>query len=130
MVDSVIQIVELSELNNVTDPLTVNNVTPAATPTPTVAAGGIDEISGFALIVTDKAIPQFRAAITLSDGVNTIATTATDENGYYQFSNIAPGTYTVSACVQIDNSDWYGVISGISPPNNLAYIGMFEVPCP
>lgn len=130
MVDSVLQITELSEVNNVTNPLTVNNVTPAATPTPTIPSTGIDEISGFALIVTDKAIPQFRAAITLLDGTNIIATTTTDQNGYYQFINIAPGTYSIGACVQIDNSEWYGVITGISPPNSLAYIGMFEVPCP
>ncbi|MCP4421511.1 MAG: hypothetical protein GY805_33285, partial [Chloroflexi bacterium] len=130
MVDSVLQIVESDEENNITNPLSVIDVTPAATPTSTVPSTGADEISGFALIVTDKAIPQFRAAIVLSDGVNTIATTQTDQNGYYIFTNIGPGTYTVSACVQIDNSEWYGVISGISPPNSLAYIGMFEVPCP
>ena len=130
MVDSVLQIDELSEVNNVTNPLAVTNVTPGPTPTATVPSSGVDEISGAALIVTDKAIPQFRAFITLSDGANIIATTTTDQNGYYQFTNIAPGTYTVSACVQIDNSDWYGVITGISPPNSLAYIGMFEVPCP
>lgn len=130
MVDSVLQIDELSEINNVTNPLTVNNVTPAATPTPTVPSSGIDEISGFALIVTDKAIPQFRAYITLLSGTTVIDSAVTDVNGYYQFNNVAPGSYSVSACVQIDNSEWYGVINGISPPNTLAYIGMFEAPCP
>lgn len=130
MVDSVLQIVEVSEINNVTNPLTVNNVTPAATPTPTVPSSGIDEISGFALIVTDKAIPQFRAFITLLSGTTVIDTAVTDVNGYYQFDNVGAGTYSVSACVQIDDSEWYGVINGIAPPNTLAYIGMFEAPCP
>lgn len=130
MVDSVLQIDEVSEINNVTNPLTVNNVTPAATPTPTVPSSGIDEVSGFALIVTDKAIPQFRAFITLLSGTTVIDTAVTDVNGYYQFNNVAPGSYSVSACVQIDDSEWYGVINGISPPNTLAYIGMFEAPCP
>jgi len=130
MVDSVLQIDEVSEINNVTNPLTVNNVTPAATPTPTVPSSGIDEISGFALIVTDKAIPQFRAFITLLSGTTIIDTAVTDVNGYYQFDNVGAGTYSVSACVQIDDSEWYGVINGIAPPNTLAYIGMFEAPCP
>ncbi|MEZ4589963.1 MAG: CARDB domain-containing protein [Chloroflexota bacterium] len=131
MVDSVRQVVEVSEANNITTPRVVGNVTPAPTPTSTVPSSGSDQISGAALLVTDKAIPQYRAVITLRSGANIIAITTTDQNGYYQFSNIPAGSYTVSACMQIDSQDWYGVITGISPPNNLAYVGMYQgVPCP
>ena len=129
MVDSVLQIDEADETNNITQPLAMNNVTPGPTPTSTTVGSGIDQISGFAIIVTDKFIPQYRATIKLMSGGSIIAVTSTDINGYYVFNNVSTGVYSVSACISIDNEDWFGVINGIVPPNNLAYIGMFKGPC-
>lgn len=130
MVDSVRQISEASETNNITQPLPMSNVTPGPTPTPTTVGNGVNEVSGFAIIVTEKFIPQYRAIIKLINGSTVIAATSTDINGYYIFNNVPAGVYSVSACISIDNEDWYGVLNGIVPPNDLAYIGMFKGPCP
>ncbi|WP_420630389.1 TadE/TadG family type IV pilus assembly protein [Candidatus Leptofilum sp.] len=137
MVDSVLQTDELSETNNVTNPLTVNNVTPAATPTPTPELSGDNEISGVVQVLTTELLTQFRAFVILIDpgaaGNGIVATTQSDSEGFYIFSNIppaiSPSGYTVTACVVIDNAPFFGLRTGINPPNNLANVFMIPGPC-
>ncbi|MFZ1397553.1 MAG: TadE/TadG family type IV pilus assembly protein [Candidatus Promineifilaceae bacterium] len=137
MVDSVRQVTELNETNNVTNPLTVLNVTPAATPTPTPNLAGENEISGVVQVLTSELLPQFRALVTLIDpgvgGNGIVAITQTDSVGLYTFSNVPPATnpggYTVTACVVIDNSTFSGIRTALNPPTNLANIFMIAGPC-
>jgi hypothetical protein len=137
MVDSVTQISELIETNNVTDPLTVINVTPAATPTPTPNLAGDNEISGVVQVLTSELLPQFRASVVLIDpgigGNGVVAVTQSDFAGLYTFTNVPPAAspagYTVTACVVIDNSTFFGIRTGINPPTNLANIFMIPGPC-
>lgn len=137
MVDSVRQITELNETNNVTNPQTVINVTPAATPTPTPNLAGENAISGVVQVLTSELLPQFRALVTLIDpgagGNGVVAVTQTDAVGLYTFSNVPPAInpsgYTVTACVVIDNSTFAGIRTGLNPPTNLANIFMIPGPC-
>lgn len=137
MVDSVLQISEVSELNNVTNPLTVLNVTPAATPTPTPNLTGDSEISGVVQVLTSELLTQFRALVTLVDpgapGSGVVAITQTDAEGLYTFSNIGPAIspsgYTIKACVTIDNNSFFGLRTGINPPTNFANVYMIPGPC-
>ncbi|MCA9919259.1 MAG: hypothetical protein KC445_14970, partial [Anaerolineales bacterium] len=137
MVDSVMQISEASEINNITDPLTVNNVTPAATPTPTPELSGSNDISGVVQVLTSELLPQYRAFVTLIDpgigGNGVVAVTQSDSEGLYTFSNVPtainPTGYTVTACVVIDNSSFFGIRTGFNPPTNLANIFMVPGPC-
>lgn len=133
MVDSVRQIPELSEINNISaPPLTFSDVTPGATPTPTTSAGGNNTISGVAFIYARDLLAQYRAVVRVIDD-NTgypVASGPTDPNGLFQFNNIMLGTYTVTACITIDSEQWYGFRTGITPPNNLAHVIMLKRPCP
>ena len=137
MVDSVLQISELSEVNNVTDPLTVNYVTPAATPTPTPELNGENQISGVVQVLTTELFTQYRALVILIDpglsGNGIVATTQSDSEGLYIFNNVPPASsssgYTLTACVIIDNMPFSGVRPAINPPTNLANIFMIPGPC-
>ncbi|WP_420642333.1 TadE/TadG family type IV pilus assembly protein [Candidatus Leptofilum sp.] len=132
MVDSVLQIPENIETNNVTDPLTVNNVTPAATPTPTPDLVGDSELSGLVRALVGTYLPQFRAEVFLTDESSSliVAKTATDENGYYVFDTVPPGTYTVHACILIDNVQYFGLRTGRTPPNPYVDIYAAQGVCP
>lgn len=132
MVDSVLQVDELSETNNVTDPLTVNNVTPAATPTPTPNLTGNDEISGVVRALIGTFLPQFRATVLLIDeGTSQIvAVEVTDENGFYEFDTVPAGTFTVQTCIVIDNTEYFGLRSGRTPPDPFADIFATQGACP
>ncbi len=132
MVDSVLQIPEVSEVNNVTNPLTMNNVTPAATPTPTPNLTGNDEISGVVRALIATFLRQFRATVVLIDESTSsiVATDITDQNGYYQFDNVPPGTYTVQTCIVIDNREYFGFRTGRTPPDPSADIFALQGACP
>lgn len=132
MVDSVFQTDELSELNNVTDPLSVNYVTPAATPTPTPDLVGADEISGVVRVLIGTFLRQYRATVFLFDETTSqvIAAEVTDENGFYQFSNVSAGIYTVQSCVVIDNTEYFGLRTGRTPPDPSADIFALQGVCP
>lgn len=132
MVDSVLQIDELSEINNVTNPLTVLNVTPAATPTPTPNLTGNDEISGVVRALIGTFLPQFRATVLLINESTSqvLAIEVTDVNGFYEFNNVPAGTYTVQSCIIIDNTEYFGLRSGRTPPDPYADIFATQGVCP
>lgn len=132
MVDSVLQIVESSEINNVTDPLAMNNVTPAPTPTATPNLTGNDEISGVVRALIGTFLPQFRATVVLIDESTSqvIASQITDTNGFYQFDNVPAGTFTVQSCIVIDNTEYFGLRSGRTPPDPYADIFATQGVCP
>ncbi len=138
MVDSVRQINEGIETNNISTPLAVNFVTPAAaTPTPTATPGGSDTLAGVVQVLTGELLPQFRAFVTVRDpglpGSGIVDVARTDFNGFYQFANIPPpvnpGGYIVTACMQIDDTFYFGSRTGIMPPNNVVNIYMLSGPC-
>ncbi|NKQ37310.1 MAG: hypothetical protein HF973_17055 [Chloroflexi bacterium] len=137
MVDSVQQIAESIETNNISQPATVIDVTPAATPTPSPTPDGSNQISGVVQVLTSEFLPQFRAVVRLIDstlpGDGVIAIGQTDFNGLYVFNNIppagGPNGYTLTACVYIDNISYFGIRTGITPPNGTANIYMIQGPC-
>lgn len=132
MVDSVIQIPEVSEVNNVTDPLTVTNVIPGNTPTPTPNLTGNDEIGGVVFAFLAGYLPQFRATVQLIDQNTSqvVATEITDENGYYQFDSVPVGNYTVQSCIVIDNIEYFGLRINRTPPDPYADIFANQGACP
>lgn len=135
-VDSLEQVSETDETNNISWSLTPIPVTPAATPTPSpTPINGSSEISGGAFIFENGLVPQFRATLRLIDDSTglVIASTSSDQNGFYQFLGVPPptSTYTVSGCIIIDSEEYYGTATGIVPPNLTTYVFMFGgVPCP
>ncbi|RMG95496.1 MAG: hypothetical protein D6706_11915, partial [Chloroflexi bacterium] len=133
MVDSIEEIVEPIESNNISTPFSIDYVTPANTPTPTPTpiGGGIDTISGVVRSLNVEWLPQFRAIVSLIDESTStvVATTLTDQNGFYQFNNLPAGTYSVTACVTIDNQTHFGIRTGLTPPNPYGDIFMLPGPC-
>jgi hypothetical protein len=128
MVDSILQIVEGSETNNISGPLAVA-VTPAPTPTPTATpAGGASQVSGAAYARISNWLPQFRALLSIVDQTTgqTVASTQSDINGRYQFANLPPGTYNVIGCITMDNTRYFGLRTGITvpPSNTFAHVYM------
>ncbi|MEZ4644984.1 MAG: hypothetical protein R3E31_20005 [Chloroflexota bacterium] len=97
MVDSLEDITESDETNNVSLPLTVEDVTPAATPTPSpTPVAGSEMISVIVWVRIGNWVPQSRTTVRLIDEVSglQINSTTTDKNGMFQF--MAPaGTYTL-----------------------------------
>lgn len=132
-VDSLEEIAEFREDNNISQPPLYVQVTPAATPTPSPTPGGADQISGGAMTLGDDLILQHRARIYLIDDStgSVVQYTESDINGYYIFYNVpAPtSTYTVAGCITIDGEDWYRAVPGIVPPNNTAHVIMLRTPC-
>jgi len=132
MVDSLLQVSEADETNNVSDPLTVGDVTPAATPTPTATPPiGGEFISGVARLRIISWLPQPRAVITLVDegsGLPVISTIA-DQNGFFEFPGIPAGTYTVRACATVDNESYSGLRLGITASSSSADVYLLAGPC-
>lgn len=133
VVDSILQIDESDEFNNISPPLYVSNVTPAPSPTPSPIPSGTDKISGVVrAFLSSSWVPVFRAQVYLVAGPQIINVAYTDANGIYEFSGVDPGTYDVYACYQIEDVVHTGVRTGISPPNPFADIFMLPDPggCP
>jgi hypothetical protein len=132
MVDSVEQIAEADETNNLSPPLLVEDVTPGFPPifTPEPPDGDFT-ISGVARALLREWLPQFRAQVRLTDQATgeTIATTVTDRNGFYAFRSAPPGVYSVRACMTIDNRSYSGVRAGVTVPDLYADIFMLPGPC-
>lgn len=130
--DSLEQIDETDETNNITDSLTSVEVTPAATPTPSPTPGGTDTISGGAFTLADELVLQFRARLWLVESGTIRGYTTSDINGYYAFTSVSPPTttYSVIGCIAIDGEDWYGILTGILPPNTTAHVIMLKQACP
>jgi uncharacterized repeat protein (TIGR01451 family) len=131
MVDSVEQIDEIIETNNISTPQPVINVTPADTPTPSPTPGGNDTISGIVRVRITNWVPAYRAYVTvINSSAVPIAQMYTDENGFYQFTGIPVDNYTVTACYELDGNYFFGNRTGITPPDPLANIFMLQGPCP
>ncbi len=135
MVDSVQQVVEESETNNVSTDLLVGSVTPVAVPpTATPTPNGTQQIAGVVRILTSELFPQYRAIVQLIDpNLGVIAYTQTDANGFYSFNNILPLTdpdrYTVTACIPVDTGTYFGSRTGVQSPYPFANIYMLSGPC-
>lgn len=116
---------EHSETDNVSAPRQVRvnsaptaTATPGATATPTMTPSpGATQAPG-GLVVTihnNEGQPQANAQITVIDEANNavVATGYSDINGSSYFQNLAPGTYTVTACIVIENEDYYAFVTGV-----------------
>lgn len=132
-VDSLDHIVEADETNNLSEPLGVPIANYGGTPTNTPVPNGTATISGVALVVLDNISPQERmlvSAIDESSGL-TVATTYSDEDGFYQFDNLTNGVfYTVTACIKINNNDYFGIRTGIEAPETPTNISALQGACP
>lgn len=131
MVDSVRQIAEPVEDNNISGPLSVNVVKVDVTPTPTIPPViGDKTISGIVQILTSNGlVPQFRATVFLYQGPQFIDAAETDSRGFYQFSNLPDGVYTLRTCLTVDNISYNGIRTGITPPSLFANIYMLPGVC-
>ncbi len=103
MVDSLGQIQETDETDNISVPLLISQITPAPTPTATsTPLSGSDTLFGIVYRPTNEGlVPLLRANVTLIDTASseTIATTTSDPiTGSYSFQNLLPGAYAVMAC--------------------------------
>jgi hypothetical protein len=125
MVDSLEQINESIETNNISTPLAYNQVTPAVTPTPSPTPQlGIDNVIGIVYRPTNKGLsPLLRANVYLVDAGTSavIATTTSDPfTGIYFFTNLPQTTYNVYACGSLSTSEgtieYFGLRTGINLP--------------
>lgn len=135
MVDSVEQVEELDETNNVAGPVFIA-VTPGPSPTPrATVVGGDDEISGIAYTLYTSWVPQGRARMFLIlvepdlSRETIVQQQSTDlQTGRYQFlgvaDNIGTSYYKVVACFNVDGGTRVGTRSPLSPPNAFANIFM------
>lgn len=132
MVDSLQDVGEVIETNNVSLTGLPVSVTPANSPTPSVTPGGSDTIAGVVRSFQGGWVPQFRAQVGLYNGTSYVSVVETDENGVYSFNNVDPGVYTVYACLDTDQLDFVGVRSAVSPPNSNIhlYISADPAGCP
>ncbi len=135
MVDSLEQVFEASEVNNLTGPLNVR-VTPAAvTPTPSPTPGGSQSISGRVYANISNWAPQRRASVWLIDrstGNVLHGPVTTDADGRYSFNNISPVAYDIYACFRLENAWYVGNRPMITPPNLYAdlFISYDPLGCP
>ena len=133
MVDSLEQIVETNETNNIGGPLSVTGISTGPTPvwTPEYPIGSTNTISGVARALVQDWVPMQRTEVKLydPDRGSVVATTATDQNGYYEFRGLQVNDYTVTTCVTIDNISFAGIRTGIVAPDSFADIFMLPGPC-
>jgi hypothetical protein len=117
MVDSLGQIQETDETDNISVPLLISQITPAPTPTATsTPLSGSDTLFGIVYRPTNEGlVPLLRANVTLIDAASseTIAATTSDPiTGSYSFQNLLPGAYAVTACGSVGNDDETVLYSG------------------
>jgi hypothetical protein len=132
-VDSLDHISEGDETNNLSEPLEVFVPDYGGTPTSTPIPGGAEVISGIARVFLNGSyLLQERMLISVVDEASdlTIASTYSDETGFYQFENLPTGTYTVQGCITINNNEYFGFRSGRTPPDSFADIFANEQLCP
>ncbi|MEW5987036.1 MAG: TadE/TadG family type IV pilus assembly protein [Chloroflexota bacterium] len=134
MVDSLEEIGESDEFNNIAGPAQIDDVLPGYTPTPTPTSAGTESISGIVRSRYSIWVPQPRAEVRLVDEATSlvIATTESDQDGYYEFLNVAAGTYTVISCVATDNGTFSGLRTGIIVPPSNPFVDVYMLPgvCP
>lgn len=122
--------VEEDELDNISDPLQVSVSVPTPTPVPTGPAPTPtntptpepEQDPGTLVITvfTYDGQPQANARIEVideSDG-STAAVGYSDLNGTHLFPDIPAGTYSVTACVTVENIDYYSFVTGIPVTSN------------
>ncbi|PIE81335.1 MAG: hypothetical protein CSA11_04900 [Chloroflexi bacterium] len=135
MVDSLQDVIESSETNNISEVLNVV-VTPADPPEPTPTPDGFDTISGRVRFLISSWIPQQRAQVYLINNttVETVSSAITNESGYFEFNNISDNAdgYRAVACFAIEGVVYVGSIPVVHPPNSFASIFMTspEAACP
>lgn len=132
-VDSLDHIVEADETNNLSEPLGVSIANYGGTPTNTPVPNGTATISGVALVLVGGSYKNQErmliSAIDESSGL-TVATTYSDEIGYYQFDNLNEGTsYMVTACMTIDNNEYFGIRTNRVAPDAFSDIYANESSC-
>ncbi|MCB9423363.1 MAG: carboxypeptidase regulatory-like domain-containing protein [Ardenticatenaceae bacterium] len=130
MVDSLTQIHETNETDNVSIPWLIEQVTPIPTATATTTAPtGTETIVGIVFRPTNDGLtPLRRASVTLMDeATSTIiaATVSHPMTGLYTFSNLLPGTYTVTACGIVGTDD--GIVEYAGWRNNITLPYAFPV---
>jgi hypothetical protein len=135
MVDSLQQIDEPIETNNLTGPLFVPDVTPAASPTPSPTPGGSDSIGGVALAYISTWAPQRRAQVWLVNSANGTVVAGpvqTAADGRFTFNGVPSGTYDLYACIIVDNRPYVGVRPGVLPGDAFAdlYLQLDPLGCP
>jgi hypothetical protein len=109
MVDSLEQVDELQEWNNIGGPTFVTGIKATNLITPTPPLTGTEEIGGLVLVsYGGPTVPQNRAQVWLVDGDQVVAATISDSAANYQFTNVGTGTYTVWACIPIDGRIYSG----------------------
>ena len=134
MVDSIEQIPESIETNNISAMATADYVIPGATPTssPTPPSGGTNTIAG--RVNWNGLDPLHRAMVKLynSSGV-LVDFKQSSPNGVYEFTNVLDNgsPYTVTACGNLDG-ERYGYRAGIVVPNTIPIVSIFtsQSPCP
>lgn len=128
MVDTLEQHDELHESNNIGGPTYLSGLPSSPPYTPTPAPAGSELVSGIVRAVFGgPASPQIRAQVWLvNDSSVVVSTTFSDRDAYYQFNNIEAGTYSVWACVPLDNKVFVGSRTGIVPTDPLVDIFMVE----
>lgn len=135
MVDSLLQIDEGDETNNLTDPLFVDDVTPAPSPTPTATPSGSESISGQVMAYIGNWSPQHRARVWLVDtdtGTVSAGPLQTEYDGRYGFNAVSDGTYSLVGCIVVDGLEYVGTRPGVLPGDVFADIFMeaSAVGCP
>jgi hypothetical protein len=133
MVDSIEQIAEEIETNNITQGLVVAVTPPLQTPTPTPTPSGSDIIAGVVRIFTGSDwVPQFRAEVYIiqTSGVATPTVVSILESsmtgGYFFNQAITGETYTVYACYTLSGITYTAGRPGIVPYN--PYVDLFMRP--
>lgn len=140
MVDSVEQITELDETNNISTPDVVEHVIPADTPTPTPTyPSGEETLMGFVQRPSSDGLdPLLRARVSVYDQlsgqfVRTVFSSET--TGFYRLDDLPPGLYRIEACGGIDGQgSYFGMRTNIviPRPSVLPLVNVFtnQVPCP
>lgn len=126
MIDSLEQIDELHEWNNIGGPTYITGLTASTPPTPTPAPSGSESVSGLVRTVPGgPTIPQARAQVWLVNSSSVaVASTFSGLDAFYQFTNVEAGTYSIFACIQIENSVYVGNRIGVIPTDPLADVFM------
>lgn len=111
-------------------PTAGSTATPTATPTPgpTVEPGSL-----FVSVQNEDAQPQGSAEVTVidEDSGEPVATGYTDIFGNHLFESLQPGTYTVTACITIENDDFFAFVTGVLiEPGAVAQRILFLEPAP
>lgn len=136
MVDSLQEVNELDEMDNIGGPLIVTGILTSTSPTPTPTSEGPGEIRGIiraSFVSSGRILPQPRAQVWLVDEDGfVLATTFSDSLAYYQFLNVADGEYDVWSCIPIDDEIYVGNRPNTIPTDKVADIVLIEEPlgCP